>query len=106
MRVPVVGWSVIGLLAGGAIGVVARDTVRPAQAQQVYPAGTNFEYQTAVATTKASEEETDKLLNSFGKEGWRFVGELGNKAVFERPLARGARLTPRPPPRKLPESDD
>lgn len=109
MRIPVVGWSLCTLLVGGGAGVLLRDAVRPAEAQM--PA-TNYEYQTAATGSLKSEEEADKLLNSFSKEGWRFVGHVGEEgrpmAVFERPLARGARLTPRmaPPKTRAPETDD
>ena len=107
-RVQLVAWTAVTLVIGGAMGVLARDVLAPPARAQVPPgAPTLFEYQTASAGREPTEEKTDKLLNLFAKEGWRYAGYLsaGNLIVFERP--RASRAAPRPqPPRRPPEEID
>ncbi len=101
MRIKVIGVSALSLLVGGAIGVVARDGVRPAEAQN-YGGSATMEYQSAAMSDVLTDEDADKLLNSFAKEGWRFVGELprkgGTMAVFERPRGRAVAKPKKAPP--------
>lgn len=93
------------LLAGAFVGALWQGRTLPAAQAQV-PAA-SFEYQTASTKSFDTEERADKVLNSFSREGFRFVGAVNSLLVFERP--RVVRAAPRPQPRpesKNPESVD
>ncbi|MSP60764.1 MAG: hypothetical protein EXR72_10555 [Myxococcales bacterium] len=98
-------FTAVTLLIGGAAAIVLRDAIAPAQAQT--PPPLNYEYQTASTAGVRTDQQGDKLLNVFSREGWRFVGVInGSIAVFERPVVRGTRVVPRVAPAPKPHAEE
>ena len=75
--------------------------VGAARAEPVAAAGLEYQVvdlQKAYGPGSGTEAEKDKLLNGFGKEGWRLAGVIGQTVVFERPRAPAPRRPEKAPP--------